>query len=180
MTIAGEVMTCLVAGLIGASLVLLAQHLVGKFHVVCVGDLYRSGQLSPGQLRRLSKRHHIRSIVNLRGSNPGKLWYDREVAVARELGIDHIDFAMSAGKILTEERVEELLRIFKDAPRPILVHCGGGSERTGLASAIYVSRILQADRGLAAFQLSPLFGYIGIPRLMRACAMRRSWSALGD
>ena len=43
----------------------------GNFHVVAEGQVYRSRQLDPEELARHVHHYGIRSVLNLRGKNPG-------------------------------------------------------------------------------------------------------------
>jgi protein tyrosine/serine phosphatase len=74
--------------------------------------------------------------------------------VARRKGIIHIDVSMSAGKQPDAATVDRLIEVFKTAPKPILVHCEGGADRSGLASAIYELRIARRPASEADRQLS--------------------------
>lgn len=148
----------------------------GNFHEVIAGQLYRSSQPSDGQLADYVKSSGIRTIINLRGENENSGWYRDETATAATLGVQHIDFPMSARKRLGAERVAQLVQIMRDAPKPILIHCKSGSDRTGLASAIYVYRVAGLDEETAEHQLSIWFGHLSIPYLSSAYAMDRSWN----
>jgi hypothetical protein len=65
---------------------------------------------------------------------------------------------MSASRELTPAQMAELAQILRDAPKPVLIHCGSGSDRTGLACALYLF-----DAGYpaeaVAYQLSLRFGH---------------------
>ena len=63
-----------------------------NFRVVEKDTLYRSGQMSPRQLRRAIQRHELGAVINLRGSTPAEEWYVEERAVCREQGVAHHDF----------------------------------------------------------------------------------------
>lgn len=154
---------------------LYAIQLLGNFHEVVAGQLYRSNQPSNEQLVRYTKDHGIRTVINLRGANESKAWYRDEVETARELGLNHIDFGMSASRELDMNRVNELVAIMRDAPKPILIHCKAGADRTGLATALYLSRVAKLDEEQAESQLSFRFGHIGIPYLSETYAMDRTW-----
>lgn len=147
----------------------------GNFHEVIAGQLYRSSQLTEKQLSEYVTANGIKTIINLRGENGRSAWYRNETATAEKLGVQHLDFGMSAYKQLGPERVAKLIQIMRDAPKPILLHCKSGADRTGLAAAIYVNRVAGMDEDTAEQQLSIWFGHVGIPYLSSAYAMDRTW-----
>lgn len=111
--------------------------LLNNFHEVDKGQLYRSAQLSGKEFETAIKAVGIKTIINLRGANPSDKWYQEETAVAAEYGVEHIDIGMSARRLPHREDLIKLLDVFENAERPILIHCQGGADRTGEASAIY-------------------------------------------
>lgn len=125
----------------------------GNFHVVDPGTLYRSRQLSGPELAQAIGAYGIRSILNLRGPNPRSEWYDDEMAVAAAKHVTHYDYGISARRPVTPAQLEAILRIIRDAPKPLLVHCMGGADRTGLVSAVYLfshgARTDVAERALS-------------------------------
>ena len=153
-------------------------QLSGNFHEVIAGQFYRSGQPSAAQLDRYIKDHGIRTVINLRGENLDAPWYQQELAQSQSLGITHIDFGMSAGKALTMPQTEQLISLLRDAPKPILVHCQGGADRSGLVSVIYMQQVAHIDEDVAEEQLSPLYGHVALPFLSRSYAMDDSWETL--
>lgn len=68
--------------------------LTANFHTVVAGELYRSAQPSPNDLARYKANLGVATILNLRGANPGKPWYDEEIAAARKLGVTVIDISL--------------------------------------------------------------------------------------
>jgi protein tyrosine/serine phosphatase len=152
-------------------------HAAGNFHVVLSGELYRSAQPTTAQLEAYIRQHGIRTVINLRGPS-GRDWYADEVRTARMLGAEHVDFRMSASQILTPERADALMAIMEAAPKPILLHCQGGADRTGLASALYSYRIAQRGESFAESQLSFYYGHLGLPYISAAWAMDVSWENL--
>lgn len=166
-----------VAGLllVAAAGLLLVQDASGNFHTVVPGQFYRSGQLSPGQLAEFQSAYNIRTVINLRGRNPQSAWYRRELKESQRLGIDHIDFRMSASHVLSKRRAEQIIRIMASAKKPILVHCQGGADRSGLVSSLYMAAVRKAGEAAAESELSIRYGHIGIPWLSRTYAMDKSW-----
>jgi hypothetical protein len=70
----------------------------GNFHEVATGQVFRSDQLNKAQLTAAIQTHGIKSVLNLRGKNVGKSWYDDEIAVCKQDGVVHCDVPLSAGK----------------------------------------------------------------------------------
>jgi protein tyrosine phosphatase (PTP) superfamily phosphohydrolase (DUF442 family) len=146
----------------------------GNFHTVVVDQAYRSGQLDEHQLTRYIKSYKIRTIVNLRGPNSGSKWYQDELRISDQLGVLHHDFDISAKHEVSDEVLDTILRLMRDVPKPILIHCGSGSDRAGLIAAVYQYSIGHQQAHEASAQLSMLYGhfpYFGNPSV----AMDRSY-----
>ncbi|WP_137130372.1 tyrosine-protein phosphatase [Rhizobium sp. FY34] len=149
-------------------------QLSGNFHEILPGKFYRSAQLSSEDLGRAIDTYHIKTVINLRGTNTGHSWYDDEVAVTQAHGAKHIDFGISALKELTPEKSMALVALMRDAEGPLLIHCRGGADRTGLASVMYLQQIAGVDEETAEWQLTPLYGHINLP-FLGAYAMDDTW-----
>ena len=171
--------------LFAAALLLVPLGLIGyqaaftsNFHEILPGQFYRSAQLTPGELERRIDQYGIKTVVNLRGTkvNPG--WYDDERRVVASRGIELVDFPMSSSQRLSPERALALVDLMKKAPKPILVHCLSGADRTGLASMIYLNQVAGMDEETAEWQLTPLYGHFGIPFLSPSFAMDETWEEL--
>ncbi len=106
-------------------------HLSGNFHAVVAGEVYRSAQVTAADLKDYQAGYGIRSVLNLRGAGPGQGWYDDEIAASAALGLEHVDFAMNASQELRPEEAARLIALMRDMPKPLLVHCRHGSDRTG-------------------------------------------------
>jgi protein tyrosine/serine phosphatase len=146
----------------------------GNFHTVVVDQVYRSGQLDDEQLGRYITIYKLRSIVNLRGPNPGSKWYQDELRISEQFGIVHHDFDLSARHEVSDEDLDAILRTMRNVPKPILIHCGSGADRTGLIAAVYQYSIGHQTAHEAFSELSMLYGhfpYLGNPSV----AMDRSY-----
>jgi protein tyrosine/serine phosphatase len=131
----------------------------GNFHVVERDQIYRSAQLSNAELVSKIELYQIRSVLNLRGARIEQTWYKDEFAVAQEYGIAHYDVMISARRPVPANKVTEILSILRNAPKPILVHCESGADRTGFVSALYRYAIQGQSSTVAAQELSLRYGH---------------------
>jgi len=131
-----------------------------NFHAVEKGALYRSAQPTGGDLEMIVNKYGIKSVINLRGANPGQNWYDNELIVSEQYGLKRVDISMSAERLPHKQDLVKLLDAFRDLPRPILVHCMAGADRTGEAAAIFAFDHMQMSRSEASGQLHPYYGHI--------------------
>ncbi len=95
-------------------------------------------------------------MLNLRGAHAGQPWYDNEVAASGELHLAHFDYPLSAKRFVTSQQIEEILDIVRKAPKPLLIHCKSGADRSGLVAALYRysetgASAKEADRELSLF-----------------------------
>ncbi len=138
----------------------------GNFHVVEKNVLYRSGQLDRDEYIYYIKKYHIKSIINLRGKMPNKNWYKKEIQLSKKMNIIHCDFRLSSDKIVTTKKLMKLINMLKILPKPILIHCKAGADRSGLVSAIWEYYLKRCTPYKAKKQLSLLylhFPYLGSP-----------------
>jgi protein tyrosine/serine phosphatase len=131
-----------------------------NFHEVIPNELYRSAQLDAEDIKHHVEKKAIRSILNLRGAHEGQVWYDEEVAETERLGISHIDFKMSATEELSTEQALALIEVMRKAPKPMLIHCRSGADRTGLAAAFYVAAVAKLGEESAERQLWIHYGHL--------------------
>lgn len=146
-----------------AGVLLALPLLTANFHTVVAGELYRSAQPSPDELARYHVDFGVATILNLRGANPGKPWYDEEIAAARKLGVTVIEIPLSASYELSPSEVEGVIAAMTSAQKPLLVHCKSGADRSGLASALYLASIAQVGEERAEGQLSMRYGHVSVP-----------------
>ncbi len=91
-------------------------------------DIYRAAQPADGTADSL-KKMGIRSILNLRH-------YHKDSEEFTKKGIILCDWSMNAGSVSVKD-LTEALKIIQNAPKPILIHCWQGSDRTGFVIAGY-------------------------------------------
>ena len=92
-------------------------------------EIYRSDQPDANEMASLHTFEGIRSVLNLRENHD-----DRDEI--RQLPIELYEIPMAAGSI-SETELITILQAIKNAPKPMLIHCWHGSDRTGAAVAAY-------------------------------------------
>ena len=105
-----------------------------NFHEVIPGEIYRSAQLSAGKLENVVEEHGIQTVISLRRPREKESWYINEKEAAAGLGIGHHDIAMDLTFSPRIDHLLELRDLLENSPKPLLVHCRAGADRTGLAS----------------------------------------------
>ncbi len=106
-----------------------------NFHEIDPGKFYRSEQLNMRDFEKYLKKYGFKTIVNLRG--PRFKDYEAQKYMAEQYGAKYYTISHSAKTIPTRENLLALLDAFETGERPIYVHCKGGADRTGEASALY-------------------------------------------
>lgn len=91
-------------------------------------SIFRSEQPDSIEFANL-KRIGIKSILNIRTQQKDK-------AISGNQDFNYYFVRMRAERIRDVE-IEKTLKIIKDAPKPILIHCKHGSDRTGIVIAMY-------------------------------------------
>jgi protein tyrosine/serine phosphatase len=109
-----------------------------NFGVVVPGQIYRSGELTPSTLRKVVEENQIRTILDLGTFTEGSAGDRREQATAHALGVVRYRFSLNGDATGNPNFYVQALQLMNDpAKRPILVHCGAGSERTGCVVILY-------------------------------------------
>ena len=133
-----------------------------NFSVVIPGRLYRCNHPSPGRLAALARRHHLRTLINLRGQRRcGSDALSRDAA--ERLGLDHIDMAFESRGAPHRERILRFHGIYTAMAAPALMHCKSGADRAGLAAGLVV--LFEGGTAREALrQLSWRFGHFNRSR----------------
>jgi protein tyrosine phosphatase (PTP) superfamily phosphohydrolase (DUF442 family) len=113
----------------------------GRLRPVVSGEVYRSGQPDGARIRSARRELGIRSVLNLRGESPRTRWYEGEGATeavieSEKLGLRRGDVRFETDEAPGREEVRALLAFLDGAPRPLLIHCQTGVDRTGWAATI--------------------------------------------
>jgi len=111
-----------------------------NLRVVAPGRVYRSGQMSAAGFARTIMA--LKGILNLRGENPGTAWNQAETATAATLNVVHYDRSLGSGTPLKLAQMNDLVILLRQSPKPILIHCNGGADRSALVAALYDFAIL--------------------------------------
>lgn len=139
---------------------LVSVYWTNNFHVVQDKVVYRSAQPNARELTRYVQQYGIKSVINLRGGVRGQAWYDEEHDAASTAGVTVFDFPLSARRGLTPGETQQLVAIMQLAPKPLLIHCKHGADRSGLAAALFLRAVMNADADTAARQLSFMYGHL--------------------
>lgn len=130
--------TALAAGLAGLAVggwIAYRVCICANFGVVAPGKVYRSAQPSPRHLRAWTRAYGLKTVINLR-RKPGKEDPAGEVAAAEELGLRYVEIRFSSRRLPSVRDLRRLAEALENSPVPMLIHCRGGADRTGLASVM--------------------------------------------
>jgi protein tyrosine phosphatase (PTP) superfamily phosphohydrolase (DUF442 family) len=145
-----------------------------NFHVLSSGKAYRSAQLTKASLAEKIRELGIKTILNLRESDTKADWYRDEKATAASHGVQHFDFPLSEYDSVDADTLEKIAEVLRDAPKPVLIHCAAGADRTGLVSALYRLKVEGADPETSFKELSMWYGHVPLLR-SRVIAMDNSF-----
>jgi len=135
-----------------------------NFHWIVPDEAARAMQAWAGRLKPFLKKRGIRAIINLRGRNDDLNWWQKETREASELGIAHLDAMLDSRKLPTRAMLVTLIESFDTAPRPFLLKCSGGQDRTSFAAALYlIHRDGWVAKDVALAQLAR-FPYLHFPK----------------
>lgn len=127
-------------------------------------EVLRSKQPTPNDLIRLQDRRGVRTILSLNGDqdDDATLWEDtrpgeppsgRKVNLRdfiAQRGLNHEVLRMSASRAPSDAELVAAFRVLlDDSKKPILIHCQGGSDRTGIISALYEVEFLGVSKAEA-------------------------------
>lgn len=100
-----------------------------NFDIVLPGKLYRSGKPDEKFLSYVKKKYGIQNIISFTGKEPSHEF-------AREIGLNVVVYEWSTRHLPDKQELKEVID-YIDRNRNTLVHCAGGSDRTGYTVAFY-------------------------------------------
>ncbi len=127
-----------------------------NFDVVLPGKVYRSAQPKGSDFARWTKAHGLKTVINLRGESTSAD-VANETAAAKQEGLELIHVRFSAMEIPSALQLRRLITALETAPKPILIHCHAGADRTGVASVIAAMALGGRDYETAKRQLSAYY-----------------------
>lgn len=133
----------------------------GNLGIVEPGKVFRRAQPYPQDWPDLMAELKPASVLNLRGGWLGEPWYAAEFRLGTE-GVDVYDFPMSATRRPSRGELLTLLDLFERCRYPLLIHCKSGSDRTGLASGLYLMAQLSKPPEEARAALALYYGHVGM------------------
>src|SRR6201995_4047245 len=140
-----------------------------NFHWVVPGEAARAMQAWAGGLKTFLGRRGIKAIINLRGRNDDLSWWKKETAAAQSIGVAHLDAMLDSRKLPTRAMLVTLIESFDTAPKPFLLKCSGGQDRTSFAAALY---LIHRDGWQAMPAAKAQFGrfpYLPFPKTHQRC-----------
>lgn len=115
-----------------------AGDLLYNFHWVVPGEAARAMQAWAGGLKSFLEQRGIAAIINLRGRNDDLSWWRKETKTAQSIGVAHLDAMLDSRKLPIRIMLVDLIEAFDTAPRPFMLKCSGGQDRTSFAAALYI------------------------------------------
>jgi len=139
-------------------------NLLYNFHWIMPGEAARSAQAYLGLLAGFLRTNGLKAVINLRGRHPNFDWWKYETETCARLGVAHFDAMMDSRRLPLKEMLVALIDAFDAAPRPFVIKCSGGQDRTSFAAALYIVHRdgwSATDRALKQFARFP---YLHFPK----------------
>jgi len=144
-----------------------------NFYEVTPGALYRSGEMSPIELKKVLDTYKIASVLDLRISGE-TIRQDgvSEEQVVTAHGAKYINFPLATTRVPPKEDLLRLDTILHNLRTPVLIHCSTGALRTGVVTTLWLQEINGVSAELAGKQLSTYFGYSMVEYYYKSWANR--------
>jgi protein tyrosine/serine phosphatase len=113
-------------------------NILYNFHWIVPGEAARSAQAYAGLLGPFLDSNRLKGLINLRGHNPSQGWWRYETVTCERHGVTHFDAMLNSRRLPRREMLLALFDAFDAAPKPFLIKCSGGQDRTSFAAALYL------------------------------------------
>lgn len=100
-------------------------------------EAFRSSQPTMWQLRRVARKHGIKTIINLKGANEDSAYWAFEREQCQKLGVRLVDVKIASRVFPSHERLQRAHDVFASVEYPIWIHCKAGIDRTGIYATLY-------------------------------------------
>lgn len=110
-----------------------------NLHEVVAGGVYRSAQPSGAFLETVVRRKGIRSVIKLNAEGESG-WSRGEREAAQRLGVKFYAVPIGVTELPGRQDLLAMIDAIETAPRPVLVHCKSGADRTGVAAVLVAMR----------------------------------------
>ncbi len=130
--------------------------------VALEGDVVSGGQPTEDTLRAAAEVGYA-SVLNL--CDPSELAFDERATVER-LGMRYLELPIRGAQDLTPEHARSFDAALRDAPRPLIVHCGSGN-RVGALFALR-AHVCEDATVTESLRLGRNAGLTGLERTVRA------------
>jgi protein tyrosine phosphatase (PTP) superfamily phosphohydrolase (DUF442 family) len=107
-----------------------------NFHRVS-DDTFRSSQPTMWQLRRMVKKHGIKTILNLKGANADSAYWAFEREQCEKLGIRLVDIDIYSRETPWPKDIRRAKEVFESIEYPMWMHCKAGADRTGIYATLF-------------------------------------------
>lgn len=117
-------------------------------------DVWRHNHPSPARLAEL-KAMGAASVLSLRGATSELSLQEAEACA--KVGLEFRGIGLRAVALPRKDALLALIDALREMPKPLVIHCKSGADRTGLAAVIYLHVITGVPLAEARAQLSARF-----------------------